>query len=90
MSPYRLQRLYEDRCDIVVAGFVLAALFAALMLLPKAAFWFWMVPLGLFWWRWNLVRVRRDRRSLDAEIAAHGWHGTPPDNRGQRRIGPPH
>jgi hypothetical protein len=89
-NRFQRQRLIEDRVDIVVAGALLAALFLGLLLLPKAVFWYWMIPLGLFWVRWNYVRVRRDQRSLDAEIAADGWSSAAPDNGSQCRIGPPH
>ena len=70
MSPFRRQRLIEDRYDVILAIVLSAMLFGFLWLLPRSFFWFWMVPLGLFWIRWNYVRVCRDERSRAAEFAA--------------------
>lgn len=86
MSPYRLQRLAEDRCDIVVAIAVMVLLFAGLLWLPRGALWYWLIPLGLLWLRWNQVRVRRDAWLREAERTGAGWNGTPRTNRGQGRV----
>ena len=90
MSPYRQQRLIEGHCDIVVAAVMLVVLFAGLAVLPRSMFWFWFVPLGLFWVRWNFVRQRRDDRSLQAEFAADWWFSTPQGDRRERGVGLAH
>lgn len=89
MSPYREQRLREDRCDQVVSVAVLVAIFGLLLILPRSLFWFWMIPLGVFWVRWNVVRLRRDKRSLAAEFASERWGGASDSDGAQGRISIP-
>lgn len=89
MSPYRRQRLIEDRWDIIVAAVVLILMFSGLLTLPRWIAFGWLALLGLFWVRWNYVRVRRDERSLRAELAAHGGHAATGGDGGESRIGLP-
>jgi hypothetical protein len=71
MSPFRRQRLIEDRYDVILSVIGLALIFGLGWLLPRSWAWYWLIPLGLFWIRWNYVRVCRDERSRAAELAAY-------------------
>jgi hypothetical protein len=71
MSPFRRQRLIEDRYDVILSVIFLALMFGLLWLLPRSWSWFWLIPLSAFWVRWHYVRVRRDERSRAAEFAAY-------------------
>lgn len=87
MTPER-QRYIEDICDIVVAMAGLVLLFAGLFLLPRSFLWFWLIPLGLFWWRWNYVRVKREEL-LDAQLFADRARRASGGNSGKSSIGIP-
>ena len=87
MTPQR-QRQIEDVCDIVAAAGVLALLAVCLLLLPRSFLWFWLVPLGLFWWRWNYVRARRERL-LDAKLFRDRPFGASNGDGSDSRIGIP-
>jgi len=72
MSIFQKQLKREAGWDVRVAV-VLGVIFALCgLLLPRWTFWYWFTPLALFWFRYLLVRCRRDEELLQADLAASG------------------
>jgi hypothetical protein len=68
MSSIELQLKTEARYDVIVNCTLLALLFVGLLFLPRAAFWWYWVPIVAFYLRYTWVRVKRDealRLALD-------------------------
>ena len=62
----------EGRYDINVAVASLVFLFGGMLILPAWCFWFYWIPIAVFWVRYNIVRQRRDEALLRADLAASG------------------
>lgn len=89
MSPFRRQRLIDDRSDIVAAIFVLLLVFGGIAIIPRQWLATWLIVLNIAWFRLNYVRARRYARSLEAEAAADRRFRAAGGNRSQGRIGLP-
>lgn len=72
MSPIQQQLEREARYDVRVAVIGLVIFFGCMALLPRSAFWFYLVPLAAFWFRYLFVRDRRDEALLSTEFTASG------------------
>lgn len=77
MSPFQKQLAKEARYDMIVAGVGLVLFFVFGLALPRSWFWFWFAPMFAFWFRYLLVRCRRDEELLRADLAARGWRNAP-------------
>jgi hypothetical protein len=77
MSPFEQQLAKEARYDVIVASAGIALFFLFGLVLPKSFFWYWFTPLALFWFRYLLVRCRRDDELLRADLAASGRSSAP-------------
>lgn len=75
MSPALEQIHRENRYDVIVAVISVVLFFGLGLCLPRWAFWLWFLPIAAFWIRWNVVRLRRDRRLLQADLATDDWRG---------------
>jgi len=77
MSPFEVQLDREARWDVKVAlwcGFLFLVFGLAL---PRSLFWLWFGPMAAFWFRYLLVRCRRDETLLCADLAARGGSSAP-------------
>jgi hypothetical protein len=72
MSPIQAQLDREARWDVNVACVGLVLFFVCCLVLPRWTFWWWFTPMAAFWFRYLIVRDRRDASLLSAEIAASG------------------
>lgn len=77
MSPFLRQLHREGWWDVRVAAVLLAILFGCMLLLPKSWFWFYLIPIAAFWYRYIWVRDARDEALLRADAAAHGGVSAP-------------
>lgn len=77
MTPFWKQLEREGWWDVRVAACGLALFFGCMIVLPKSWFWFYFVPMAVFWIRYVLVRCRRDEDLLRADFAASGGLGAP-------------
>lgn len=69
MNWARNQLEREATYDVRVAVIGLVMFFGCMALLPRAWFWFYFAPMALFWFRYLIVRNRRDAALLQADLA---------------------
>lgn len=75
MTPAELQLDREAHYDVRVASVGIVVFFGCMLLLPRDWFWWYFTPLALFWFRYLIVRNRRDKALLQAAFAASGGAG---------------
>lgn len=76
MTPEQNQLSREARYDVRVAAVGIALFFGCLLILPRSWFWFYFLPMAAFWFRYLIVRNRRDEALLQSEFLATGGRGT--------------
>lgn len=51
----------DEKIDLGVSICSLVLFFVLLYLLPREAFWYWIVPYAVFWVRFNYVMLKREQ-----------------------------
>ncbi len=75
-------RTPDQKIDFGTSIVCLIVFFSLLIIMPRAWFWYWIVPLTAFWLRLNYVMLKREQL-LDSRERPAGGDGT------QGRIGIP-